>query len=1295
MKIHKICKQTIAALLVAIFVMCQPCSAYTKETTVEYSKQTPSESDGGIAAARTRVSADWIDAYRRFLTKKEYLSCGLEFGNSEPISGKYFDMDHDGIPELILENGYWERDLRRGYVFTYVSGMILYIGNGPSDAYTSKESGIFSDLFGYYHTSGYLTRYNKEGNTIVTKTEEILPEGQWDLVGENYSYVSKKSIQRMISELSFYDWYIAEYAQNSDCVFMFAKLEELLFQYDACNSCGIYDCKDVDSTNPNILKNLLATNYETYGIEKRFVNREADPLGKFTGKMYVIVPEEAAHFLATNIYNISETDYERLLNALLSDGDNYLHEGELYLGTDGVGDYSAVNNYLEFHLEGEYILITYEVWFNRVEAGADPLNPNGKNTGKRAEARTACLLPKEVKGRFYWSLYTLENGCYADSRYWKGEESFPLWEGSYRYSDDEKIVVKSVDSDGVTIVQTGLTSSGESDFETEKKLLFTDSSKTMTRELFQDGKSYVYYRLQDDRITVYYPQGWWAPRDYLRYTELPELTDRYKPYRTIALKSKSNGCYVTCDIGGKNANDEYEHFNEPELHMDATKIGAYEMFDLIPCPDGSYALRSIMNRQYLSKNPSKGWGDGFGLLIHSYVHTDFVKNETKLTLDLKSKYTTIKFQNSDDWMSYASGFLEPNSDRRKAEEFEIIYLTDNAYTDEEVSILTSGEWYNLDGKGKGYWDIQFEIGEGRTDALEKLGYTPMHVRGENKTVIQDLNMQCAVGVKVDENGFYDVIVTFQGTGGFSGDTPQPLGIPVDLVEDVIMSLLNPGGKVDVHPGYLTMVYLFHDIEDDLVANVNGDNVRYLDLLKAIGKHRGRITILGHSMGGAMAQIYAIHLLNYGIDPHMIKGRTFNAALAVTKSDEGACFSDWYNLCVSTDTVTNGLVTNSLAFHGVHRIGRTIWLYDNVPDKDIGGGVANISEPKHNMDRKLNEILSSFSASKGFYKVNKVDLWAATNRKDVPIYAAPNSESERMGYILEPETIVHVKGYVVNEYGNKWLRLSNGMFVYSKNIWLLQYCEVKHSAHDKLFCVMENTPVRSGFSYNAEIVDYLNAGEVEWPSAAVKYSEGHYWLRIGKGWVYAGYFLVRNRAEGQIRRLQFDCPIDIEIYDSDNKLIAYIYNDGTMKSEDAEVATYAIGNTRFFDIVGDKEYKVKVKGLADGAMDYVVYDSFDEISGEFLNQMAFYDVELEEQKLFESVVGNSAKEITLKVVNESGDIVEEIQGQVSKDGSDKDDDERGNDIAKTMIIIVVALLVLTLIITCFILIRRKRRKGLHG
>ena len=500
MKIHKICKQTIAALLVAIFVMCQPCAAHYKETVVEYSKQALSDSGNSIAAARTRVSADWIDAYRRFLTKKEYLSCGLDLGNSEPISGKYYDMDHDGIPELILENGYWERDLRRAYVFTYVRGMILYVGNGPSDAYTSKESGIFSDLFGYYHTSGYLTRYNKEGNTIVTKTEEILPEGQWDLVGENYSYVSKKSIQRLISELSFYDWYIAEYAQNSDCVFMFAKLEEFLFQYDACNSCGINECKDVDSTNPNILKNLLATNYETYGIEKRFVNHEADPLGKFTGEMHVIVPEEAAHFLATVIYNISETDYERLLNALLSDGDNYLHEGELYLGTEGVGDYSTVNNYLEFHLEGEYFLITYEVWFNRVEAGADPLNPNGKNTGKRAAARTACLLPKEVKGRFYWSLYTLENGCYADSRYWNGEESLPLWEGSYRYNDDEKIVVKSVDSDGVTIVQTGLTSSGESDFETEKKLLFTDSSKTMARELFQDGKSYVYYRLPHYRL---------------------------------------------------------------------------------------------------------------------------------------------------------------------------------------------------------------------------------------------------------------------------------------------------------------------------------------------------------------------------------------------------------------------------------------------------------------------------------------------------------------------------------------------------------------------------------------------------------------------------------------------------------------------------------------------------------------------------------------------------------------------------------------------------------------------------
>ncbi|MBR4777540.1 MAG: hypothetical protein IK007_08020 [Lachnospiraceae bacterium] len=46
----------------------------------------------------------WIRAYQDFLVNKKYLDMGQDYGSETEIIGKLFDMDHDGVPELILDN---------------------------------------------------------------------------------------------------------------------------------------------------------------------------------------------------------------------------------------------------------------------------------------------------------------------------------------------------------------------------------------------------------------------------------------------------------------------------------------------------------------------------------------------------------------------------------------------------------------------------------------------------------------------------------------------------------------------------------------------------------------------------------------------------------------------------------------------------------------------------------------------------------------------------------------------------------------------------------------------------------------------------------------------------------------------------------------------------------------------------------------------------------------------------------------------------------------------------------------
>ncbi len=427
-----------------------------------------------------------------------------------------------------------------------------------------------------------------------------------------------------------------------------------------------------------------------------------------------------------------------------------------------------------------------------------------------------------------------------------------------------------------------------------------------------------------------------------------QVGDKYRPYKKIALKSKSTGHYVCCDIGEKKGKGKYKSFDDPTIHARSTQIQWYEMFNLVPCSDGTYVLQADCNRQYLKKDYFGFWWKGLK------CEDDFIELRNKLYIDTKSKYTTIQFVETGSYVTLEGDTLKWDDDKNKAELFEIIEIDDNAYDSEEKTVLTSSEWFDLDGKGVGYWDIQDEIGRASTVSLMNLDYTPMTIDGGYRRVIEKSIMQCAVGVKHFDDGTYEILITFQGTGGINFNPGEDVLDGLKSIEGISFS------KKRWHQGYTTMVEYFESLEGQLVAKIDGEIVTYEELLEKAKEGQARFMILGHSMGGAMAQIYAMKLVSRGVPSWQISGRTFNPALGVAPREYCPVFDDWYNICVTTDSVTNGLVAGSIVRYGLFRIGKTIWLYDDTPDQVLDKNDFNIAGSKHNMDQKLKEILSYYA-----------------------------------------------------------------------------------------------------------------------------------------------------------------------------------------------------------------------------------------------------------------------------------------------------------------------------------------------
>jgi hypothetical protein len=121
----------------------------------------------------------WVDAYRRFITDREYLSASPgQYLNDEPHRFGLYDMDGSGIPELLIYNGDTSHGGSACIVYSYVNGGIREIGrtgsawpegySGLTGAGSSRYPGLFwNDAgTGLVWTEYYTVR----DNAVVSET---------------------------------------------------------------------------------------------------------------------------------------------------------------------------------------------------------------------------------------------------------------------------------------------------------------------------------------------------------------------------------------------------------------------------------------------------------------------------------------------------------------------------------------------------------------------------------------------------------------------------------------------------------------------------------------------------------------------------------------------------------------------------------------------------------------------------------------------------------------------------------------------------------------------------------------------------------------------------------------------------------------------------------------------------------------------------------------------------------------------------------------------------------------------
>ena len=99
---------------------------------------------------------DWSSAYRDFVMNGKYRSSGQAYYSYDGSASAFglYDMDRDGVPELIATNGDDSMAGKGNYIYTFKNGRVTYLG----------EAGFRDSQMYYYPNSAYPGLFCSDGN---------------------------------------------------------------------------------------------------------------------------------------------------------------------------------------------------------------------------------------------------------------------------------------------------------------------------------------------------------------------------------------------------------------------------------------------------------------------------------------------------------------------------------------------------------------------------------------------------------------------------------------------------------------------------------------------------------------------------------------------------------------------------------------------------------------------------------------------------------------------------------------------------------------------------------------------------------------------------------------------------------------------------------------------------------------------------------------------------------------------------------------------------------------------------
>jgi len=136
--------------------------------------------------------------------------------------------------------------------------------------------------------------------------------------------------------------------------------------------------------------------------------------------------------------------------------------------------------------------------------------------------------------------------------------------------------------------------------------------------------------------------------------------------------------------------------------------------------------------------------------------------------------------------------------------------------------------------------------------------------------------------------------------------------------------------------------------------------------------------------------------------------------------------------------------------------------------------------------------------------------------------------------------------------------------------------------------------------------------------------------------------------GNTRIVKIECPVDVEVYDSQNDLVAKIVGDMAQEIAGKHITAYCDENDhKVFFLPYGESYTIKMSGTDDGTMNYTVSD-YDMVYGETFEEKEFQNVTLFAGKTMTSEIGADADVEEVKLFVTDGD---KIIAEVMEDGKE--------------------------------------------